>query len=212
MFHNHLKLYKPVLSKLVQRASGMELRPLQSSNINLVSEWLSRSENYQWLDFGNGIQMLSPPLLKLMSQSEKHCLRLYALSEEQCPVGLVGLSNIDKHFKTALLWYVLGDKKVADRGHTTVAVSRLLGIGFNELGLRSISAWAVEGNYPSIRVLEKNGFRYIGKQRTCHLIEEIPRDRLLFDLVSEEYRQSCGKAAKSAALLACVAMSPCWLT
>ncbi|WP_447985580.1 hypothetical protein [Nitrospira sp. Nam74] len=55
----------------------MELRPLESSDISLVAGWLSQSENYQWLDFGNGIQILSPGLLKLMSQSEKHHLRLY---------------------------------------------------------------------------------------------------------------------------------------
>ena len=165
----------------------MNLRPLESSDIGLVAGWLSQSENYQWLDFGNGIQILSPALLKLMRQNEKHCLRLYSVTGREHPVGLVALSNIDKCFKTALLWYVLGDKTVGRQGHTTKAVSKLLGTGFKELSLHAISAWAVEANHPSIRVLEKNGFRYIGKQRSCHIIDGIPMDRLLFDLVSEEY-------------------------
>jgi RimJ/RimL family protein N-acetyltransferase len=168
---------------------AMELRSLESSDIGVVAGWLSDPQNYQWLDFGNGIQSLSPALLKLMSSNAKHCLKLYSLTGGEHAVGLVGLTNIDKHFNTALLWYVLGDKAFRNRGHTSAAVWKLLGTGFNELGMRAISAWAVEANHPSIRVLEKNRFRYIGKQRACHIVDGRVMDRLLFDMVSEEYRQ-----------------------
>ncbi|WP_447985075.1 GNAT family N-acetyltransferase [Nitrospira sp. Nam74] len=167
----------------------MELRSLEDSDIAVVVGWLSDPQNYQWLDFGNGIQSLSPALLKVMSSNAKHCLKLYSLSDGEHPLGLVALTNIDKHFNTALLWYVLGNKMFANQGHTTAAVSKLLATGFNELGLRAINAWAVEANHPSVRVLEKNGFRYIGKQRACHVVEGKVMDRLLFDLVAEEYRQ-----------------------
>ena len=44
----------------------------------------------------------------------------------------------------------------------------------------------------SIRVLEKNRFRYIGKQRACHVVDGAVVDRLLFDLVSEEYCRCSG--------------------
>jgi hypothetical protein len=81
----------------------MELRPLESSDISLVAGWLSQMENYQWLDFGNGIQMLSPALLKLMSQNAKHCLRLYWPTGRNHAIGLVGLAHIDTRFNTALL-------------------------------------------------------------------------------------------------------------
>ena len=165
----------------------MEMKPLESSNIGVVAGWLSDPHNYKWLDFGNRIQRLSPAVLKLMSTKPKHCLNFYSSSGGEHPIGLVGLTNIDKHFNTAVLWYVLGDKMFANQGYTTAAVWKLLGIGFNELGLRAISAWAVETNHPSIRVLEKTRFRYIGKQRACHVVDGAVVDRLLFDLVSEEY-------------------------
>ncbi|WP_447986384.1 hypothetical protein [Nitrospira sp. Nam74] len=105
----------------------MELGALGSSDISLVAGWLSQTENYQWLDFGNGIQTLSPALLKLMSQNAKYCWRLYWPTGRNHPIGLVGLTHIDTRFNTALLWYVLGDKTCADKGHTTAAVSKLLG-------------------------------------------------------------------------------------
>jgi RimJ/RimL family protein N-acetyltransferase len=68
-------------------------------------------------------------------------------------------------------------------------VSKLLETAFNELGLEAISAWTVEANHPSIRVLEKNRFRYMGKQRACHVANGTVMDRLLFDLLSEDYPQ-----------------------
>lgn len=36
-----------------------------------VAGWLSEPQNHQWLDFGNGIQILSPALLKLMTTNAK---------------------------------------------------------------------------------------------------------------------------------------------
>lgn len=173
----------------------MELRPIQTSDINLVVGWLSQELNYQWLDFGNGLQSLSPALLRLMSQNEKHCLRLYGCSEASELLGIVALSNVDKNFKTALLWYVLGNKAFARLGHTTRAVHHLLDIGFSQLGLQSVNAWTVETNRASVRVLEKNAFRYIGKQRSCHVIQGARTNRLHFDLIAEEYNALGHKAA-----------------
>ena len=165
----------------------MELRPLEASDVSVVAGWLHRRENYKWLDFGTGLQIIFPPSLELMTESEKHCLRVYGFNGAAEPWGLVALSNIDQTFKTAFLWYVLGNKEFARYGHTSYAVYRLLRIGFFELGLRAINAWAVDVNLPSIRVLQKNGFRYIGKQRACHVVDGMPRDRLHFDLIFAEY-------------------------
>ena len=167
----------------------MELRPLAASEIGVVAGWLNRRENYEWVGCANGLPIISPPTLKQMTQNEKHRLMVYGFNGAEEPWGLVALSNIDKIFQTALLWYVLGNKEFARYGHTSYAVYRLLRIGFFELGLRAIQAWTVDINMPSIRVLQKNGFRYIGRQRACHVIDGTPMDRLLFDLVSDEYLQ-----------------------
>lgn len=167
----------------------MILKPITSSEINLVADWLAEKINFQWLDFGSGLQILTPPLLKIMTQRDSHTLMLYRLDVTERPIGVVVLANVDRHFHTALLWYVLGNKAYACQGHTTRAVSKLLKIGFTDLGLHAINAWAVETNRASIRVLEKNGFHYIGRQRRCHYIDGLPYDRLLFDLLQSEYQE-----------------------
>jgi hypothetical protein len=42
----------------------MNLLPLDSpEHIRLVAGWLTQKENYQWLDFGDGRQLVSPAWL-----------------------------------------------------------------------------------------------------------------------------------------------------
>lgn len=166
----------------------MKLLPLDSAErIALAAEWLGQYENYKWLDFGNGVQKLTPVTLKIMTQRDLHVFRLHTADDEDLPVGIVGLTNVDRHFKTASLWGVLGRKRYA--GCTTRACSKLLTYAFTELGLRAVNAWTTEINVAAQRALERLHFRYIGRQRQCHEIDGRPYDRLLYDLLADEHRE-----------------------
>jgi RimJ/RimL family protein N-acetyltransferase len=90
--------------------------------------------------------------------------------------------------RSATLWYVLGNKAFEGRGHTKQAARKMLEEGFGELGLHSVNAWVVETNQASIRILERIGFRLLGMQRECHLLDGVLRDRLLYDLLATEFR------------------------
>lgn len=166
----------------------MRLLPLDDGAIERVSNWLARKENYQWLDFGRGRQTLDRLTLKVMSQRDGHYLRVFTDDSGSASIGVVGLSDISGRFSTAVLWYVLGDRTFLGKGCTARAVSRMLDIGFDELGLQSISAWTVAMNLASARILEKNGFKRIGVRRQCHDIDGRFHDRLLFDLVRDDPR------------------------
>ena len=119
----------------------MHLRPLDRTDVELAASWLSEKENHQWLDFGCGRQILSAAAIALMRQRDRHNLQLFAAEEGASPIGLVALSDINKPFKSATLWYVLGDKRYRGLGHTSRAVAPMLDIGFQQLGLESINAW-----------------------------------------------------------------------
>ena len=166
----------------------MRLQPLDRANFGLVMSWLGQEENYQWLDFGAGAQLLQAGALQLMLHRETHCLRVFNSEPEDVPLGIVALSNVSPRFKTAMLWYVLGEKKYSGRGCTTQAVRTILQLGFGALGLHAVNAWAVSVNAPSIRVLERNNFQLIGRLRQCHYIEGRLCDRLLFDLLASEQK------------------------
>lgn len=165
----------------------MPLLPLDAAGAELAAAWLADPENWQWLDFRGAVRPPDPLALVVASRRDRHVLRLYR-EGDGAPVGLVALSEVSPRFGTATLWYVLGDKRRAGRGCTTRAVGELLEMAFRELGLTAVHAWVVDGNAPSARVLELNGFRCSGRQRHAHRIDGQPRDRFLYDLLATEHR------------------------
>jgi len=167
----------------------MNLLLLDRPNLfELVAGWLACKENHQWLDFGNGRQPFTPTLLKIMAQQETHFMRVYTSDRDGTPIGIVGLTHVDRAFKTAMFWGVSGEKSFRNRGYSIIASSKLMTLAFRDLGLHTISTWAVEHN-PSVRIIERLGFRFVGRQRQCHYIDGRLYDRLLFDLLASEHRE-----------------------
>ena len=168
----------------------MQLLEIDSSQFDLVADWLSEEQNYQWLQFASRGQSLSAVSLRLMAQRDLHCLRLFTSDDGEAPIGIVALSDISPLTKTASLWYVLGDKSFQGRGFTSRAVGAMLDHAFGQLEIQACQAWAVPDNRGSVRVLEKNGFQMVGRQRSCHCLDGRLVDRLLFDLLATEHKET----------------------
>jgi len=167
----------------------VSLRALSTKeDFELAAGWLQQKENHQWLDFGNGRQRITPELLRIMAQRDTHLIRLYSGPGDERPIGIVALYNVDRNMRTATLWVVAGEKSFRHRGWARGAASQLLTLAFRELGLNSVNTWTVEHN-PSQRGAVSLGFRFIGRQRQCHVIDGQPYDRLLFDLLASEHRE-----------------------
>jgi RimJ/RimL family protein N-acetyltransferase len=167
----------------------VKLLPIDTpERIRLVAAWMAQKENYQWLDFGNGRQVLTPEWLKIVTQRSTDVLRLFTAEREDEPIGVVGFSEVDRSFRTARIWVVAGEKSFRVRGHATRASSKMLALGFGELGLHVINTWIVEHN-PSVRIALRLGFKPIGRQRQCHWIDGRPCDRLWFDILASEHRE-----------------------
>jgi RimJ/RimL family protein N-acetyltransferase len=166
----------------------MHLRPIEPDEFELVAGWLADERNSVWLDFGGGRRSVGALGLKAICQRDLHCLRVFLPDESEPPVGLVALSNVDHAFRTAEVWCVLGRKGYGPQDLTVRAVAALLEHGFMTMDLQAIFAWTVEGNRGSLRLLDRLGFTQVGRRRRCHAIEGELRDRLLFDLLAEEFQ------------------------
>lgn len=166
----------------------MKPLPLDSAElVELAGAWLSAPENAKWLDFGNGVQRVTPVMLKIMTQRDIHCLRLYTADDGEAPVGVAGLTNIDRNFKTASVWCVLGNKKKG--GCSARAVSKMLTIAFTELGLHAVNCWTLDINKGARGVIDRLPFTFIGRLRQCHWVDGRPYDRLLYDMLASEHRE-----------------------
>jgi len=168
----------------------MKLLPLDTPEIiELAAGWLARKENYEWFDFGNGRRLvITPALLKIMAQRDTHFLRVYTSGRDDIPAGILGLNDVNRAFKTATVWGVAGEKSFRTRGYSTFASSKFLTLAFRDLGLHAVNTWVADGN-PSHKIIERLGFRFVGRQRHCHYIDGRPHDRLLFDLLASEHRE-----------------------
>lgn len=167
----------------------MKLLPLDSPELlQLAASWLALEENWRWLDFGGGRQIVTAALLKIMTQRDSHVIRLYTAGDGDDPIGIVGLNDVNRHSGTGTLWGVTGDKSFRSRGCATFAGSRFMTLAFRELGLAAVNTWAVESN-PSVKLIERLGFRFVGRQRQCHRMDGAVYDRLLFDLLASEHRE-----------------------
>lgn len=168
----------------------MHLLPIDNRDqIDLASGWLSEKRNYQWLDFGNGIQALNPVTLALMIQKENQILRIFTCDEYDSPIGMIGLTNIKWDFRTATIWGLIGEKQYSLKGYASRATSAMLTCAFRDLKLNAVDAWAVSCNHASLRIMKQMKFRLIGVQRQCHIIEDRVYDRILFDMLASEHRR-----------------------
>ena len=165
----------------------MNVRPIQTHEIERVAGWLQEERNSRWLDFGGGRKSVDAVGLKVMCQRPLHFLRVFTPDDEDRPIGIVGLSNVDRDFGTAEAWGVLGEKEYGRHDLTVRASAQLLEEAFRTLELRSIFAWTVEVNRGGQRLLERLRFRFVGRRRQCHRVNGRLHDRLLYDLLAEEY-------------------------
>ena len=161
------------------------IEPLEQEHVALVATWLTRPDVTKWLDFGRGRQSLPAAALTIMLRQDAHRLWIVRESHGE-PVGIVALGEINPVFGSAVLWYAVGALDARGRGVATTAVATALGEAFGPLALHAVQAWVVDGNQASVRVLERNGFRCVGRQRACHVIDGERRDRVLFDRLADD--------------------------
>lgn len=161
---------------------------LKPEHCELVAGWLAHSQINQWLTTEWRQRAASGPVVAVALRNKRN--RLFLVTHDGFECGLAALADIDLGDRTAMVWYLLGDSRVAGRGVVTEAVRRVARHGFDEMGLRCIYAWIMEDNAPSRRVLEKNGFREVGRLRQATLSNGRQVDRIYFDLIPEDVGRS----------------------
>jgi len=166
---------------------GITLRQVEANDITTIKSWLANKNNNIWLDSMFREDAFDDIRIAVMFMKKSNKTYIYEVHGKMA--GIVGLTDIDLNNRSGMLWYVLGDKAFARTGITTEAVKIFTKMCFNEFGLHSIHAWSVIDNKASCRILEKNGLKLIGRQRECHYMGNIYKDRLLFDITIEDFNK-----------------------
>ncbi len=168
----------------MEAESRITVEPLELADCDVAARWLSDPQINKWLASGWRGRQVDAKMLATLRMNRRN--RVFLVRADGAPCGLVSLGCIDPTDRTALMWYVLGERALGSRGIITEAVRQVVRIAFSELGLASIQASAMEPNRPSQRVLEKAGFRLAGRLRRGFVLDGRQVDRLIYDLVGDD--------------------------
>lgn len=102
--------------------------------------------------------------------------------------GMIRLSQVARGpFQNAYLGYSIAERHNG-KGWMSEAVRLMLDIAFGRLELHRVQANVMPRNAPSIRVLEKNGFRREGYSPLYLCINGVWEDHVNFAMTVEDYR------------------------
>lgn len=83
--------------------------------------------------------------------------------------------------------YGIWDEHYKGKGLMSEALGKILQVGFEEMKLQRVEAFVIPGNKPSIRILQKFGFRREGFMRRRFNYEGRMKDTIAFSLLPEEF-------------------------
>lgn len=162
-----------------------DIEPVEPSHFGAIAQWLARPEINQWLTEDWRDRPVTTALVASAIRNRRNML--FAVRHEGRLCGLTALADIQRVDMTAMAWYALGERDAGGRGVMTMAVRRMVDHCFGQLGLKSVYAWAMAENTPSIRLLERAGFRRAGTIRAAANCMSRQMDRVYFDVVANEW-------------------------
>lgn len=108
------------------------------------------------------------------------------LKETEELIGRIALTGVARGpFQNAYIGYNI-DEKHNGKGYATAAVSLCVAFAFEQIGLHRVEAGVMPRNLPSIRVLEKVGFRHEGSAKRYLKINGVWEDHELFAITVED--------------------------
>jgi RimJ/RimL family protein N-acetyltransferase len=124
--------------------------------------------------------------IRMMRAGERFVFAIRRYDDEE-PVGVVDLHNLNLELRSAEIGYWLG-RAFWNRGIMTQAVKLLLGFAFDRLKLHRVLVRHFEGNEASRRVIEKCWFRREGLEREVLHRRGRWHDLIRYGLLEQEYR------------------------
>lgn len=156
------------------------LRAVEEEDLEMLRE-LTNSPDFEKMIVGWSFPISKKDQMNwfMNCKNDLSCLRYTIETEEDGPVGMIGLKDIDwKNGTASGLGMRIAKKEIRTRGLATDAWMTLMRYAFDELRLNRINGSALAYNSASLRVCEKVGFKVEGTQR-----QAVYKNGEFFDLV-----------------------------
>ena len=168
----------------------VRLAPPEPEDAATLARWVNDPE--VWVPFGMDLPVSREAERRWVEATRGRHEEVNLLifeKEDDRPVGLVGLRNIDGVNGTARLGVLVGEVAERGKGLGTEAVKLMLAYGFDYLGLRRVNLSLLASNEAAEAVYGKLGFVREGRERAAQLREGRYVDRIHMGLFREEFRR-----------------------
>ena len=164
-----IKAFNKVWKNLVIpniKYKNVKLRILKKKNISYNwIRWLNDKKVNKYSRLRKKIHTKKTQLLFLNKILKSKNTKLYGIFFNGKHVGNIEIDIINKKKGYAEIKFLLGEKRLWNKGLMTIAVNKATEIAFNKLKLNCIYGGSNKNNLGSIRIFEKNSFKKIHFKR-----------------------------------------------
>lgn len=166
------------------------LRELSRSDLKSINKW--RNDPAVVASLGTPFRYINietdEEWFSAYQCDRSHQVRLAIANNEDLPIGLVNLVQIDWHARNAEFSMQIGDQSYWGKGIGKWATNTMVRHGFHNLNLHRIYLTVLPENEKAVRIYQKVGFREEGVLRQTIYKDGGYRDLVLMALLREEFK------------------------
>ena len=108
--------------------------------------------------------------------------------DDDTVMGMVGLWNLNRHHRRAMLGYDLA-RVYWGNGYATEGITAVLTFAFTQMNLNRVEAYTIADNHRSVRLLERLGFIREGTRRSASWEDDGTfHDSAIYGLLADEWK------------------------
>ncbi len=176
---------KNIVIEPLTLAYAQGLFDLTEANRGYLRVWLP------WLDEINSISDTEKFIESTMKESSSGGAPNFAVLYNGTICGVAGFHEINKQHKIGSIGYWLAEN-YNGQGIITMAVKKLLDVGFGEFNLNKVEIRCAEGNSKSRAIPERPGFTYEATLRQCEWLYSKYVNHAIYSMLASEYNAKSG--------------------
>lgn len=119
--------------------------------------------------------------------SRSNTIRCSIVDNDDCLVGLVSLTNIDRNNQLAVFHIMIGENQRRGMGAGSFATSSILKHAFLDMNLNRVELSVLSSNNGAIKFYEKLGFKHEGIKRKALFKNGVFVDVVIMSVLKDEF-------------------------
>lgn len=178
---------------MMLRGVKVGLRPIQMDDSWVLMKWFSDPQVSKHIGLKNWMPSISleqemQVLQRKLARNDERSFIIHDVQNDQ-PIGLAELSDIDQRNANALMFVMIGEKSYLDDVYAEEAVKLLLRIAFENLNLHRVYTKVGFNDTGAVERLLQIGFRSEGFLRDDHYSDGSYHGSYILGMLVEEFRE-----------------------